>query len=323
MQGIVNKEKMVIQGMVDKKKRGFLFEMKRNYPYYLMMLPAIIILFVFAYLPMPGIIIAFQDFNFVDKFKSPFVGLDNFKFYFTSSYAFRTTFNTIFINLNYLFWTTLVSLLFAILLNEIRLKFAKKLYQNLMFLPFFLSAVVVGKFVTELVFSDHNGVANQIVKLFGHEPIVWSQTAGPWAWIIIGAHVWQAAGYSSIVYLATITGIDDHLFEAASLDGANRWQQIRLILLPLLTPMIIIMCLLSIGGMLRGDFGTIYSIIGDNGLLFKHTDVIDTYVFRAIKGAADFGTTAAVGLYQSVVGFILVYGSNALVKKYDKDSALF
>lgn len=312
-----------MQGNVAKRKRGFIFEMRRNYPYYLMMLPAVVVLFVFAYLPMPGMIIAFQDFNFVDKFRSPFVGFDNFKFYFTSSYAFRTTYNTIFINLNYLVWTTVASVFFAILLNEIRLKFAKKLYQNLMFLPFFISSVVVGRLVTEIVFSDHNGLANQIARWFGHEPIAWSQIAGPWAWIIIGAHVWQVAGYSTIVYLASITGIDDHLFEAAALDGANRWQQIRLILLPMLTPVILIMTLLSIGSMLRGDFGTIYSIVGDNGLLFENTDVIDTYVFRAIKGAADFGTTAAVGLYQSVVGFILVYGSNALVKKYNKDNALF
>jgi putative aldouronate transport system permease protein len=301
---------LVVQGIIDKKKHVFIYEMKRNYPYYFMMLPAVIILFVFSYLPMPGIIIAFQDFNFVDKFKSPFVGFENFKFYFTSSYAFRTTFNTIFINLNYLIWTTFISVLFAILLNEIRLKFTKQIYQNFMFLPYFISVVVVGKIVTTIVFSDKNGVE-------------WSQIAGPWVWIIVGAHLWQVVGYSMIIYLASIAGIDDQLFEAASLDGASRWQQIRLILLPLLTPAIIIMSLLSIGGMLRGDFGTIYSIIGENGLLFQNTDVIDTYVFRAIKGAADFGPTAAVGLYQSVVGFILVYGSNAVVKKYNKDNALF
>jgi putative aldouronate transport system permease protein len=312
-----------MQGIINKNKRGFIFEMKRNYLYYLMMLPAVLHVFVFAYLPMPGIMIAFQDFNFVDKFKSPFVGLDNFAFYFKSAYALRTTFNTIFINLNYLFWGTFLSVLFAILLNEIRLKFAKKLYQNLMFLPYFISSIVVGKIVTELVFSDKNGVANQIVQLFGHKQIIWSQIAGPWVWIIIGAHLWKVAGYSTIVYLATISGIDDHLFEAASIDGANRWQQIRLILVPMLIPTIIIMLLLSIGSMLHGDFGTIYPIIGNNGLLFKNTDVIDTYVFRAIKGSADFGTSAAVGLYQAVVGFILVYGSNALVKKYNKDNALF
>jgi putative aldouronate transport system permease protein len=308
---------------VSKKKNAFIVEMKRNYPYYLMMLPAAFILFLFVYLPMPGIIVAFQDFNFVDRFRSPFVGFDNFKFFFTSSYAFRTTFNTIFINVNYLFWTTFISVTFAILLNEIRLKLAKKFYQNLMFLPFFFSSVVVGKLVTTIVFSDLNGIANQIIQMFGREPIVWSQIAGPWGWIIIGTHIWKVTGYLTIIYLASISGIDDHLFEAASLDGATRWQQIRTILLPMLFPVIIIMSLLSIGGMLRGDFDTIYTIIGDNGLLFKHTDVIDTYIFRAIKQAADFGPTAAVGLYQSVVGFILVFGSNALVKRYNKDNALF
>ncbi|WNQ13084.1 ABC transporter permease subunit [Paenibacillus aurantius] len=312
-----------MQRTIGKKKNGFAHEMKRNYPYYLMMLPAAAVLFLFSYLPMPGIIIAFQDFNFVDKFRSPFVGLNNFKFFFTSPYAFRTTFNTIFINLNYLVWTTFFAVLIAILLNELRLKFASKIYQNLMFLPYFISAVVVGKLVNQIVFPDQNGIANQILGFFGHDPISWSENPAPWAWIIIGAHLWQVVGYSTIVYLASITGIDDHLFEAAALDGANRWQQIRLVMLPMLMPAIIIMTLLSIGGMLRGDFATIYSIIGDNGLLFQNTDVIDTYVFRAIKQAADFGTTAAVGLYQSIVGFLLVYGSNWLVRKYDKDSALF
>lgn len=306
-----------------KQKHAFLKEMKRNWPYYLMILPAASILFIFAYLPYPGLIVAFQDFNFVDKFKSPFVGLNNFKFYFTSTYALRTTFNTLFININYLFWTTLFSVSFAIMLNEVRTKLLKKIYQNAMFLPYFFSAVIIGKLVTDIVFSDQYGIANQVIKLFGGQPVVWSQTAEPWGWIIIGTHIWQVAGYNSIIYLAGITGIDEQLFEAAALDGATRWKQIKTILLPLLLPTIITMMLLSIGGMLRGDFGTIYSIVGDNGLLFKNTDVIDTYVFRAIKQAADFGPTAAVGLYQSVVGFILVFGSNYLVKKYNEDYALF
>ena len=214
-------------------------------------------------------------------------------------------------------------MLFAILLNELRGKFGKKIYQNAMFLPYFFSSVVIGKLVNLIVFSDSMGVANQIVTMFGGEKVIWSQDPSPWAWIIIGTHVWQVAGYNSIVYLASITGIDDQLFEAANLDGAGRLQQIRYITLPMLLPTIITMSLLSIGGMLRGDFATIYSIIEENGLLYKYTDVIDTYIFRAIKQAADFGPTAAVGLYQSVVGFILVFGSNALVKLYDKDYALF
>ncbi len=306
-----------------RKKHPFLNEMRRNWPYYLMMAPAALVLFIFSYLPLPGLVIAFMDFNYVDKFSSPWVGLANFKFYFTSSYAFQTTFNTLFININYLVWTTLFSVLFSILLNELRSKFAKKIYQNAMFLPYFFSSVIIGKLITTILFSDSYGLVNQIITALGGEAILWSQTPNPWAWIIIGTHLWQVAGYNSIVYLASITGIDDQLYEAASLDGATRWQQLWRITLPLLLPTIITMSLLSIGNMLRGDFATIYSIIGDNGLLYKYTDVIDTYVFRAIKSAADFGPTAAVGLYQSVVGFILVWGSNSLVKLYDKDYALF
>lgn len=306
-----------------RKKQTFFGEMKKNWVYYLMILPAALIMFLFAYLPMPGIIIAFLDFNFVDRFKSPWAGLNNFKFYFTSSYFTRTTLNTLIINLNYLVWTTVLSVAVAIILNEIKQKVAKKVYQNAIFLPYFLSSVVVGKLVNMVVFSDNMGIANQIVTMLGQDPVKWSAKPLAWLFIIIGAHVWQTVGYNSIVYLASISGFDKELYEAASLDGASRWQRIRRITIPMLIPSIIIMSLLSIGGMLRGDFANIYAIIQDRGVLYKYTDVIDTYVFRAIKGAAEFGTTAAVGLYQSVVGFLLVIFSNWLAKKYDKDSALF
>ena len=306
-----------------RKKQTFFGEMKKNWVYYLMILPAALIMFLFAYLPMPGIIIAFLDFNFVDRFKSPWAGLNNFKFYFTSSYFTRTTLNTLIINLNYLVWTTVLSVAVAIILNEIKQKVAKKVYQNAIFLPYFLSSVVVGKLVNMVVFSDNMGIANQIVTMLGQDPVTWSAKPLAWLFIIIGAHVWQTVGYNSIVYLASISGFDKELYEAASLDGASRWQRIRRITIPMLIPSIIIMSLLSIGGMLRGDFANIYAIIQDRGVLYKYTDVIDTYVFRAIKGAAEFGTTAAVGLYQSVVGFLLVIFSNWLAKKYDKDSALF
>lgn len=306
-----------------KKKRTFIEEMKKNWAYYLMILPAAFILFLFSYLPLPGMSIAFLDFNFVDKFSSPFVGLKNFKFYFTSSYAFRTTINTLVINFNYLIWTTLLSVVVAIMLNEIKGRVSKKVYQNAIFIPYFISSVVVGKLINLIVFSDSMGIANQIVSLFGKEPVKWSTIPIAWLFIIIGAHVWQLTGYNSIVYLASISGFDKELYEAASLDGASRWQRIKYITVPMLMPSIIIMTLLSIGGMLRGDFANIYAIIGDSGMLYKYTDVIDTYVFRAIKSAAEFGPTTAIGLYQSVVGFLLVVGSNALAKKYDEDSALF
>lgn len=305
------------------KKISFVQEMRKNWVYYLMILPAALVLFLFAYLPMPGLIIAFQDFNFVDKFSSPFVGLKNFEFFFSSSYALQTTLNTLFINLNYLVWTTLLSVTVAIVLNEIKGKVSKKIYQNAIFIPYFISSVVIGKLVNFIIFSDGKGLANQIVNFFGGENVAWTEIPIIWPFIIIGAHVWQLTGYNSIVYLASISGFDKELYEAASLDGASRWQRIRRITIPMLMPSIIIMSLLSIGGMLRGDFANIYAIIEDNGMLFQYTDVIDTYVFRAIKKAAEFGPTAAIGLYQSVVGFLLVVGSNALAKRYDEDSALF
>lgn len=305
------------------QKRGFCWELKKNWAYYVMIIPAAVIMFLFAYLPMPGMVIAFLDFNFVDRFKSPFVGFDNFKFYFTSTYFGRTTLNTLIINFNYIFWTTVLSVAVAIILNEIRQKHVKKFYQNAIFLPYFISSVVVGKLVNMIVFSDGMGIANQIVTMLGQDPIKWSGKPLAWLFIIIGAHVWQCVGYNSIVYMATISGFDKGLYEAAALDGASRWQSIRYITIPMLMPSIIIMTLLSIGGMLRGDFANIYAIIQDRGILYRYTDVIDTYVFRAIKGQAEFGTTTAIGLYQSVVGYILVVFSNWLAKKYDKDSALF
>lgn len=305
-------------------KRTFMQEMKKNWLYYIMMLPAAVFLFLFAYLPMPGMIIAFQDFNFVDKFSSPFVGLSNFKFFFTSSYAWQTTINTLVINLNYTIWTTLLAITVAIVLNELKGKVAKKIYQNVIFLPYFISSVIVGKLVTDIIFADSTaGLANQIINFFGGESVQFSHIPIVWPFIIVGTHLWQVTGYSSIIYLASIAGFDKDLYEAASLDGATRWQRIKFITIPLLIPSVIMMLLLGIGGMLRGDFANIYAIIENNGMLFKYTDVIDTYVFRAIKGAAEFGTTTAIGIYQSVVGFLLVVGSNALAKRYDRDSALF
>ena len=318
----MRKKKDAVQ--VARVKKTFAQEMKKNWPYYLMMMPAAIMLFLFAYLPMPGMIIAFQDFNFVDKFRSPFVGLNNFKFFFTSSYAWQTTINTLVINLNYTVWTTLLAITVAIVLNEIKGKVSKKVYQNAIFIPYFISSVVIGKLVTDIIFADSSaGLANQIINFFGGDSIQFSHIPIVWPFIIVFTHLWQATGYSSIVYLASIAGFDKELYEAASLDGATRWQRIKYITIPLLTPSVIIMLLLGIGGMLRGDFANIYAIIEDNGMLFKYTDVIDTYVFRAIKGAAEFGTTTAIGIYQSVVGFLLVIGSNALAKKYDEDSGLF
>jgi len=311
---------------IESRRSGFITEMQRNWGYYLMIVPAALILFAFAYVPLPGLILAFQNFNVQDVFRSPWVGFANFEFFFFSGTAWRTTSTTIWLNFNYLVWTNLISITFAIMLNELRLRWAKRFYQNMMFLPYFFSVVIVAHLVIRVVFPDNMGIANQIIALFGGEPVQWSMEARAWPTIIISTHVWRMAGYQSIIYLATITGIDEQLFEAAAIDGASRPKQILSITLPMLVPTIIILALLSIGSMLRGDFGLIYNLTSgaDRPQLLQHTDIIDTYVFRAIRGRTiNFSLAAAVGLYQSVVGFILVAGSNWLVKRYDKDYALF
>lgn len=311
------------------KKRNGLMEIvrefRRNGVYYLMAFPAILLVFLLKYLPMPGIVIAFKNYNFQKGiWGSPWAGLDNFKFFFTSEYAFRTTANTIWINLNYLFWGTLMAVTLAIVLNELRSKRAVKLYQNIMFLPYFFSAIIIGKIVTDILFSMEAGLVNQILAVFGVDKINWVKTPEPWVKIIVGAHLWNSIGYSVIIYLATITGIDSQMYEAASLDGAGHLRQIWHLTLPMLTPAIAMMSLLSIGSMMFGDFGMIYAIIGeDNTTILPKIDIIETYIFRAVRKTADFSTSSAIGLFQAAVGFILVFGSNVLAKKIDKDYGLF
>lgn len=306
-----------------KSRKGFIHELWKNGWYYMMALPGLLFFIIFSYLPLPGIIIAFKDYRFADGiFGSKWVWFDNFKFFFNGEYAWRTTFNTLFINANYIIFGTLFAVAFALLLNEVKNGLLKRLYQSFMFLPYFFSAIVVGDFVY-LIFSTKFGVANQLLELANRTPIDWYSSAQYWVSILVGVFIWKNTGYAVVMYLATIVGIDDELYEAAALDGASRWQMIRHITLPLLIPTIIILTLLSIGKMFYGDFQTIYSIVGDNGLLFATTDVIDTYVFRAVKSVGDISMPAAVGLYQSVCGFITVIVCNWAVKKYNNEHSLF
>lgn len=299
-------------------------EVWKNRQYYLMIIPACLVFFLFAYLPLPGIIIAFKDYNFQDGiFGSPFVGFKNFLYFFKSSEAFVTTFNTLWINFNYIFWGTLLALIVAIMLNEVRQNLLKKLYQNVIFLPYFLSAIIAARFVY-MIFATDSGLMNHFLQTLGGEPVQWYMDPKYWVKILTGLNVWKNTGYAAIIYLAVIAGIDEQLYESASLDGATRWQKIRYIMVPFLIPTIIILTLLSIGRMFFGDFQTIYAILGDlNGQLYPTTDIIETYVFRAVKMNAEFSMAAAVGLYQSIMGFILVFGSNYLVKRFNKDYSLF
>lgn len=298
-------------------------ELFKNREYYLMLLPAAVIFFLFAYLPMPGIIIAFKNYNFKDGiFHSPFVGFDNFKFFFASIYASRTTFNTLWINFNNILWGTVVAVVLAIAINEIRCSLAKRLHQSFLFLPYFFSTIVVANFV-QLIFASKEGIVNQILRATGISPVEWYMDPKPWVVILVCVYIWKNAGYAIIIYMGTITGIDEEIYEAARIDGAKRLQQIKYITIPYLIPTVIIMTLLAIGRVFFGDFQLIYSIIQDSGIIMPKTDVIETFVFRAVRQTSDFSLGTAVGLYQSLVGFVLVLASNYIVKLYNKEYTLF
>jgi putative aldouronate transport system permease protein len=299
-------------------------EFFKNRSLYLMAVPAIAIFFVFAYIPLVGIVVAFKDYQFKPGiFGSPFVGFKNFIFFFTSSSFFVTTRNTLWINFNNILWGTLFAVVFAIFLNEMRNERLKNLFQTLMFLPYFFSAVIVGRYIY-LLFNQEIGIVNQILHLFGIGKVFWYSEPKYWVPILVGTDMWMNVGYSVIIYLSTITAIDSELFDAAGIDGATGLQQIRYITLPSLLPTIITLVLLAIGRIFFGNFQLIYAITGNGGSLISTTDVIETYIYRSVMYVgADYGVMGAVGLYQSCVGFMLVLGSNLLVRKYNKDYALF
>lgn len=191
-----------------------------------------------------------------------------------------------------------------------------------MFLPYFLSWVVVGYFAFSFL-SSERGMLNQIMGFFGAESIQWYSEKAYLPFILILVYLWKAVGYNSVVYLAAIMGIDKSLYEAAMIDGASKFQQIRNITLPLLSPIITIMTLLTIGKIFYADFGLFYQVPRNSGTLYSVTNVIDTYVYQGLKTTGEIGMSTAAGLYQSVVGFTLVMTSNYIVRKYNKDSALF
>lgn len=290
----------------------------------LMCLPAIVFFFVYSYLPMPGIYIAFTNFNYAKGlFGSEFVGLDNFKFLLTSGKITMLTRNTVLYNLAFILLGNALQIFVAILLNEILSKRFKKITQTLMFLPYFISAVLVGLLLYNLLNYDY-GFINSIIKQFGGTPIKVYSNKGVWPYIIVAAHLWQSTGYGSIVYFAAIMGIDAEMIEAAKVDGVNAFQKIRYILLPNLRPTIVILLLFAMGGILKGNFGLFYNIIGaSNSMLFPTTDIIETFVFRSMMNNFNFTQASAVGLYQSLFGFALVMLCNWIVKKIDNDYALF
>lgn len=293
-------------------------------PLYLMMIPGIIYLIVNNYLPMFGLVIAFKDINFTKGiWGSDWIGIENFKFLFQTSDAYIITRNTILYNSAFIFIGLIVAVGLAILINEIKNKFASRLYQSLIILPFLISMVIVSYLVFSMLSVDTGFMNKTILPAMGIDPISWYNDPKYWPVLLVFINIWKSAGYSCIVYLAAIIGIDPEYYEAAKLDGASKWQQIRKITLPLIMPVIIMMTLLAIGRIFYSDFGLFYQVPMNSGALFSTTNVIDTYVFRGLMQLGDIGMSSAAGFYQSLVGFMLVLVSNYVVRKINKENALF
>ncbi len=285
--------------------------------------PGIILLLVFSYIPMLGIIIAFKDYrNNLGIFGSKWVGFQNFKFFFTSQDAWRIGRNTVGYGVLFIALNLIAAVFVAILLYEVRKKMALKFYQTSMILPHFLSWVIVG-YITYILLEPDMGILNKIIKAFGGEGLQWYSEPKYWIVILPIVNLWKNIGLKTIMYYAALMGIDEQLYEAAQLDGAGRFKQILYITLPSLIPLMTILTILDVGHIIKGDFGLFYTIPRDVGLLYPTTDIIDTYVYRGLRTGDDIGITTAVGLFQSVVGFLMVVGTNLVVKKISPENSLF
>lgn len=304
------------------KRNRFVEEFKRNKLLFLMISPAVIYFFIFQYIPMIGVSLAFENFNYKKLFLSPFVGLKNFEFFFKSGSALLVTKNTVLYNISIYVITAAFQLFVAILLSELRGKIYKKVTQSVIFLPYFISWVIVGSFIYN-IFNFEHGTLNTVVKSLGMQPVDVYGMPSVWKYILVGANVWKWVGYGSVIYLASIMGIDPEYYDAADIDGANVFQKIRHITIPALYPTIITLTLLALGTVLRGDFEMFYQVTGNAPNLYNATDIIDTFVFRSLTESQDIGMTAAVGFYQSIVCFVTIMLSNYAIKKLDNDYALF
>jgi putative aldouronate transport system permease protein len=305
------------------KSIGLGQEIVKNKTLFLMVLPAILLVFALAYVPMVGLILAFKNYRFdLGIFKSAWSGFDNFRFLFISGDGLRITRNTILYNLINLITSQALAIIIAIAISEMRNGLFKRFCQSSIFLPYFISWVIVGTFVFN-IFNYETGVMNNLLKSAGNEPINVYGMPMAWPGIICVFNSWKWCGYNSIIYIAAIINIDQECYEAADIDGANVFKKIWYITLPSMRPTIIIMFLLQIGRILRGDFEMFYQIVGNNGQLFNATDVIDTYVFRSLLNSTNIGMPAAAALYQSVLCLVIILTVNHIVKRVGADYALF
>lgn len=319
----------VLRGKKERKKldipllENIKYDLKHNKFLLLLCLPGIIWFIVFAYTPMLGLVIAFQKYSPARGILgSEFVWFENFKFFIGSKDFFTITWNTLFLNSCFIVVTMITSIAIAIMLSEITNKLFVKTTQSIVILPHFISWTVVALLSQALLNTD-KGLINQVIVSMGNNKVNFNGNPAIWPLILTIMKVWQGAGYGSIVYLAAIAGMDQEVYEAAKVDGASRLQSIRYITLPLLKSTAMLLFIMGVGKIFHGDFGMIYAIIGSNTLLYPTTDVIDTYVFRMLTESQNMGMSSAVGLYQSVMGFIMVMVTNKIAKKVSPESAIF
>lgn len=320
----VTVKELNVQAITKKKSNTRMLKMKRYLPLFIMMAPGLIYLLINNYLPMFGLIIAFKDIDYAKGiFASDWIGFKNFEYLFSTRDAYVITRNTILYNGGFIILNTILAIGVAIMLNEIKNKLAKGFYQSVILLPFLISMVIVSYLGFAFLSEDVGYLNKRILPLLGIEEISWYTEAKYWPYILTFINMWKGVGFLCVIYLAAIIGINQEYYEAAKLDGANKWQQIIHITIPSIMPVIVMMTLLAIGRIFYSDFGLFYQVPMNSGALYDTTNVIDTYVYRGLMQLGDIGMSAAAGLYQSIVGFVLVLLSNYLVSRKSKDNALF
>lgn len=306
--------------VIKKRNRG----LTKSGPLLLIALPGIVYLFINNYIPMFGVFLAFKDYSYVKGiFGSDWNGLNNFKYLFRQD-AFLIIRNTLLYNFTFIILGTVFAIIVAILMCELGERFRVKIFQSSLLLPNLLSWVVIGFIGYAFLNADTGFINNTLIKLMGGgKEVAWYTTPKYWPFILTIVYLWKNIGYSSIIYMASISGIDKSIYEAAKIDGAKKLEQIKYITIPMLKPTIIILTLMAVGRIFYSDFGLFYQVPMNSGALYKTTQTIDTYVYHGLMELQDVGMSAAAALYQSVVGFVLVITANAVVRKVDNDNALF
>lgn len=298
-------------------------EIRKNWALFLMIFPVLLYFFIFGYVLMPGAYVAFVNYKHIDGiFGSQFVGFKNFEFLIQNGDLWKITKNTLLYNVAFILVGNFVQIVLAVMISQAANRVFKRLSQSILLFPYFISFVIVGVLAFSMFNYDTGSVNNMLVSM-GFEKHDFYSDQGIWKYILLAFNTWKGMGYGVIVYLAAIMGINADVYEAADIDGAGAFQKIRYLTLPSLKPTFVMLLLFSLGGILRGQFDLFYNLIGDNSVLFPQTDIIDTYVYRSLLGSFNFANSAAVGLYQSVIGLLIVLSVNFSVKKINPEYALF